>query len=176
MKRIILFVTLCSFATSGLHALRAQQTAKPQNNAAQKTDASCPLPIDGEVVKRGAPIGDSPAVSLATALREPTKFAGKRVVIEGVAARVCSRKGCWMEVAPRLGANESVRVTFKDYGFFVPLNAQGMKVRAEGEFVVKRLSKEQADHYAEEGARLIRNADGTANEIGFIATGVELRR
>ena len=149
----------------------------PKKNAMPKQDeASCPLPLDAEVVKRGAPLGDSPLVSLAAALREPEKFAGKRVVIEGVAARVCSREGCWMEVAPRLGATESVRVTFKDHGFSVPLNSQGMRVRAEGEFVVKRLSKEQADHYAEEGARLIRNADGTANEIGFIATGVELRR
>lgn len=176
MKRITLLVALFSFAIGGFHALRAQEAAAPQNGETKKTEASCPLPLDGEVVKRGAPIGDSPLVSLATALRDPEKFTGKRVVIEGVAARVCTRKGCWMEVAPRFGANESVRVTFKDYGFFVPLNAQGMKVRAEGEFVIKKLSKEQADHYAEEGARLVRNADGTAKEIGFVATGVELRR
>jgi hypothetical protein len=124
-----------------------------------------------ETVKRGAPLGDSPAVALADVLKEPQKYAGKPVIVE----RACTRAGCWMEIAPKTGA-EGVRVTFKDYGFFVPLNSKGMKVRAEGEFAVRQLSKADADHYEQEGARLKRNADGTADEVSFVASGVELRK
>ena len=59
---------------------------------------------------------------------------------------------------------------------FIPLQAQGMKARAEGVTSVKVLSKADADHLEGEGAKLTRNADGTANEISFVASGVELRK
>ena len=126
-------------------------------------------------IKRGAPLGDSPAVALSDVLKDPHRYADKAVLVEGVVERVCTRKGCWIELAPEPGA-AGVRVTFKDYGFFVPVDAQGMKVKAEGAVVVKELSKEKADHYAEEGARIKRNADGTATEVTFVAAGVELYR
>jgi hypothetical protein len=51
-----------------------------------------------------------------------------------------------------------------------------MQARMEGSVSVKTLSKEDADHLAEEGAQLTRNPDGTANEVSFVATGVELRQ
>ena len=69
-----------------------------------------------------------------------------------------------------------MRVTFKDYGFFVPTDSKGMQARAQGVTKVRTLSKEEADHLEGEGAKLNRNADGTANEVTFIASGVELRR
>ena len=80
-----------------------------------------------------------------------------------------------MEMAPKADA-KSVRVTFKDHGFFIPLKAAGAKVKAEGTFAVKTLSKQHVDHLIEEdGAKFDqRNADGTVTEISFIADGVEL--
>jgi hypothetical protein len=142
------------------------------HTAATATDAET---NNGDVIKRGAPLGDSPSVAFADVLKEPQKYADKVVTIEGVAERVCTSKGCWMEIAPKAGA-ESVRVTFKDYGFFVPTSSKNFKVKAEGKFAVKVLTKEKADHYEGEGARIKRNADGTANEVTFVAVGVELRK
>lgn len=69
-----------------------------------------------------------------------------------------------------------IRVTFKDYGFFVPLDSKGMKARAEGVVEVKNLSKDEVDHLESEGAKISRRDDGTAYEISFVASGVELRR
>ncbi|MDQ1524853.1 MAG: hypothetical protein QOE47_2777, partial [Pyrinomonadaceae bacterium] len=44
----------------------------------------------GDVIKRGDALnGESPAVKFADVLKEPAKFAGKRVRIEGVVERVC---------------------------------------------------------------------------------------
>jgi hypothetical protein len=128
------------------------------------------------VVKRGAPISKSAkSAPLADVLANPDKYTTEAVVVDGVISNACTRKGCWMQLAPAADAN-GVRVTFKDYGFFVPLDAKGMKARAEGVAVVKTLSKEEADHLAGEGAKLARNEDGTAREVSFIANGVELRK
>ena len=130
-----------------------------------------------DVVTRGAAIPkDAKSISLATVLADPEAYTKDAVVVEGVIAAACTRKGCWMQLAPAADAKQSVRVTFKDYGFFIPLDAQGMKARAEGVAVVKTLSKAEADHLEEEGAKLTRKADGTALEVSFIANGVELTR
>ena len=82
-----------------------------------------------------------------------------------------------MELAEKEGSR-SVRVTFGDHAFFIPLNAAGMKVTAEGVFKTKTLSKEQVDHLInEDGAKFAnRNTDGTVTEISFDATGVELTK
>ena len=131
----------------------------------------------GETISRGAAIAkDAKAVPLATVLSAPAEYMKTPVVVEGVATNACERKGCWMEFKASADADQSVRVTFKDYGFFVPLDAKGMKVRAEGVTTVKKLSKAEADHLEEEGAKLKRNEDGGAIEVSFVASGVELTK
>jgi Domain of unknown function (DUF4920) len=141
----------------------------------QKSNESevCNDPAD--VVKRGAALGNSPTVALAEVLEAPKLFSGRMVMIDGVVERNCTDKGCWMEIAPKTGA-QGVRVTFKNYGFFIPLNSKGMRARAEGEFTVSQITKEKADHLEGEGAHLRRNADGSATEVTFIASGVEFRK
>jgi Domain of unknown function (DUF4920) len=129
----------------------------------------------GEVVKRGDAIpADAAVVPLAKVLASPDEYAKNAVVTEGVIETSCQNKGCWMQVAPEAG-KDGVRVTFKDYGFFVPKDVQGKTARMHGLVAIKTLSKDEADHLAGEGAKLTRNADGTAREISFVATGVELR-
>jgi hypothetical protein len=129
---------------------------------------------DGDVIKRGVALGtETPAVAFADVLKEPAKFAGKRVRIDGVVERVCQAEGCWMQIAPESGT-AGIRVTFKDHSFFVPKDSQSMKFKAEGEFFVKVLDKAQVDHLIEDGAKIERKPDGTANEVRFVATGVEL--
>jgi hypothetical protein len=51
-----------------------------------------------------------------------------------------------------------------------------MKARMEGVVEIKKLSKEDVDHLTGEGAKISRNADGTAREVSFVATGVELTK
>jgi hypothetical protein len=139
----------------------------------QKSNSAESCPDTAEVVKRGAALGNSPSVALADVLDAPKLFSGKTVTIDGVVERSCTNKGCWMEIAPNPGA-QGVRVTFKNYGFFIPLNSKGMRARAEGEFTVSEITKEKADHLEGEGAHLKRNADGSATEVTFVASGVEL--
>jgi hypothetical protein len=129
-----------------------------------------------EVIKRGTAISaDAPVVALEKVLQTPAAFTKDTVLVEGVIESSCTNKGCWMQLTSAEG-KPGVRVTFKDYGFFIPLQAKGMKARAEGVATVKTLSKADADHLEGEGAKLNRNADGTAYEVSFVANGVELRR
>ena len=132
----------------------------------------------GDMITRGAAIAkDAKKVSLEKALATPEKFAGQTVAVEGVIVRSCKMEGCWMEMAPKEGS-KSVRVTFGDHAFFIPLNAAGMKVRAQGSFKTKTLTKEHVDHLInEDGAKFDnRNADGSVTEVSFDATGVELTK
>ena len=135
-----------------------------------------PVLAGDDVVRRGAPLSsDARPVAIQTVLETPDDYAKNAVLVEGVIAQACTRKGCWIELVPAAG-KPGMRVTFKDYGFFVPLDSKGMAARAEGVTKVKTLSKKEADHLAEEGAKLTRNADGTAREVSFVANGVELRK
>lgn len=131
----------------------------------------------GETISRGAAIAkDTKAVPLATVLSSPAEYMKTPVVVEGVVTNACERKGCWMQLKTAADAEQSVRITFKDYAFFVPLDSKGMKARAEGVTTVKKLSKAEADHLEEEGAKLKRNEDGGAIEVSFVANGVELTK
>ena len=144
-----------------------------------KSEQNAPVDLKtGETIKRGAALsGDAKKVSLEKALAKPEKFAGQTVAVDGVIVRSCKKEGCWMEMAAKEGGR-SVRVTFGDHAFFIPLNAAGMKVKAQGVFKTKTLSKEHVDHLInDDGAKFdSRNADGTVTEVSFDATGVELTK
>lgn len=157
----VLFLSACAPAE--------KSTPPAANNSAPGANSA---PAQNEV-KRGAALTNAPATELATIVKEPEKFAGKAVTVEGEVQRVCQNKGCWMELK---SGDAHVRVTFKDYGFFVPTDSKGMKVKAEGQVEVKKMDKETVDHLTGEGANIKRNADGTANEVTFVASGVELRK
>ena len=129
----------------------------------------------GNVVTRGDAVPAGKAISVAELLQSPQNYAKEPVVVEGLIEMACTNKGCWMQLAPAAG-KPGMRVTFKDYGFFIPLDSKGMQARAHGVTKVKTLSKKEADHLEGEGAKLSRNADGTAREVSFVASGVELRK
>ena len=74
-------------------------------------------------------------------------------------------------------AGAGCRVTFKDYGFFVPLDAQGSHVRVEGVVALKTVPKEDVGHLEGEGATFNnKSQDGSAVEVSIVANGVELKR
>ena len=135
----------------------------------------CRFATADETVRRGAEIGDSPEVDLAGALAAPDVHFGRSVIVEGKIDKVCQTKGCWLELMPP-DESRGMRVTFENYGFFVPKDSMGWTARLEGEFVVEELSKGEVDHLVGEGATLARQPDGTAAQISFVARAVELRR
>lgn len=138
-------------------------------------------PVDlkaGETITRGEALAKGvKKAKVEKAFAKPAAYADKTVEVSGVIVRSCKKEGCWMEMADKQGG-KSVRVTFGDHAFFIPLNAAGMKVRAQGVFKTKTLTKEHVDHLInDDGAKFDdRNADGTVTEVSFDATGVELTK
>ncbi|MCP4884428.1 MAG: DUF4920 domain-containing protein [Flavobacteriales bacterium] len=61
---------------------------------------------------------------------------------------VCKEKGCWMKLD--LGNNKESMVRFKDYGFFVPLNADHKEVIVNGKAFVTEISIDELRHYAKD--------------------------
>src|SRR5215211_29256 len=162
------------FATLLLAALPLGAAAQDAHHGPhQKQETTAAADSSGRIL-RGEAIGaDTRRVSFADALKEPQKYDGKTVVIEGVVRRVCQAEGCWVEIGPKEGEG-SVRVTF-DHKFSVPKDSAEMNFRAEGALKLKTLSRETVEHLVkEDGAKIKTNPDGTADEVTFLATGVEL--
>ena len=172
MKSLIsLAVLTLAFSFTAFAQGAMKEHAKPTEQ-----DKTAAIPSDS-YLKRGAPIGSAKKVSLAKVMKDPAKFAGKTVRVEGVIVRSCKMEGCWAELAPNKDA-KSVRVKMKDHSFFIPLQSAGAFARAQGVFTVKTLSKAEVDHMInDDGAKFAsRNADGTVTEVSFEATGIELKR
>ena len=93
---------------------------------------------------------------------------------EGVVSAVCQEKGCWMVLK---SGDQSVRVTFKNYGFFVPIDSAGATAVMEGVFSVKTIPEAKAKHYAGETPDGKPDAiRGDQKELSLVASGVELTR
>ncbi len=88
---------------------------------------------------------------------------------------VCSAKGCWMTLDMD-GENE-VMVKFKDYGFFMPLNAEG-EVVVNGKAFVSETSVEELRHYAEDAGKSQEEIEAITEPkktYSFVADGVLLK-
>ncbi len=162
----------------------AQKAAakKPAEKAA--VQAECPHPHEAAAnekpredwtLTRGEPLKGAPAVALTELLAKPQAHDGQTVRVEGQVRKACQKKGCWMELASS-DKGAGVRVTFKNYGFFVPLDAAGSAARVEGVVKVSELTEDMAKHYEAEGAIVPRGGDGKPREVQLVASGVELRR
>jgi len=87
----------------------------------------------------GAPL------SLVELVNDNDKYQDQEVLLATRIAKVCQKKGCFFVATE--GA-VTARVSFKDYGFFIPTDSGGKDVVLLGTFSRKNVSKEEADHYA----------------------------
>ena len=62
--------------------------------------------------------------------------------------KVCKKKGCWMRLD--LDDKNETLVRFKDYGFFMPLNADEREVIVQGRAYLDVVTVAQLRHYAED--------------------------
>lgn len=64
---------------------------------------------------------------------------------------VCKKKGCWMKMD--LADKKESFVRFKDYGFFVPLNADNSEAIVSGRAYIDEISVDELKHYAKDGGK-----------------------
>lgn len=164
-------ISLCLLGALACNTERAERVtpAAPSTNATTTEAARKSF---------GAPLGNARAAALGDVLKSPDQFSDQDLLLEGDVRRACTRKGCWMELStsPEPGA-PGCRVTFKDYGFFVPTDSAGSKARVEARVETKLLKPELVAHLESEGATFAdKAADGSAREVRLVASGVELWR
>jgi uncharacterized protein DUF4920 len=151
---------------------KAEATAPP---AAAPAVAAEDKAAAGGVQRFGAAIEPGREATLAELLKTPGSFKDADVITTGTVRRACSRKGCWMELAR--GEEPGCRVTFKDYGFFVPTDSAGAQARVQGRLETQEIAPARVRHLEAEGAKFAaKKPDGSATEVTLIATAVELTR
>jgi hypothetical protein len=110
-------------------------------------------------------------------LSEPDKYDDKDVKLTGRVSAACQKKGCWMTIGSGEPGQPTVRVSFKDYGFFVPKDCMGKTAVVEGHFKVTTMSVAEAQHYANDAAKAGASPEKVAapqKSLSLVATGVEL--
>jgi hypothetical protein len=86
---------------------------------------------------------------------------------------VCQKKGCWMTLD--LADDQEAFVKFKDYGFFVPKNAQDKDVIVNGKAFVSVESVDVLKHYAKDAGKSQAAIDSIVEPkvtYSFMANGV----
>jgi hypothetical protein len=171
------FGALASLVAFGLIACNTRSSEAPASTEPAPSATPAVTPPSARQ-KFGEPLGQSPSATLAEVLTSPDKFAGQRVTVEGAVRAACTRKGCWMELSESPdAAAPGCRVTFKDYGFFVPTDSAGSKAKVEAQVETKQIKPEMVAHLESEGAKFAdKAADGSAREVRLVATGVEMWR
>lgn len=167
MIRPLLLITIATFIATAANAddlsmppknPKAQATQPPAPNAAGEygnAKFNAKNAKDAKMISTPAPEGD--------------------VVIKTTVAEVCPKKGCWMSVQGAK-ANEPVRVTFKDYGFFVPTELVGKEVAMQGRWVKHTESVEEQKHLMKDAKRPQSEVDAVTKPketLRFVATGVK---
>ena len=115
---------------------------------AEVTRLSEPVAVTDEAEVFGAPLNpDARPTSLAAVLGDPLEFVDTAIRIETRISKVCQKKGCFMIAS---SGGQAIRVSFKDYAFFVPTDTDGKTVTLTGTLIERVLSEEQAAHFRED--------------------------
>jgi hypothetical protein len=115
-------------------------------------------------------------VQLASIIDSLSEEESEVIRVEGTVVQVCQTKGCWMTLESETDNN--VRVTFLDYGFFVPKDMAGSTIVAEGRAWVEKKSVNTLRHYAEDAGKSAEEIAAITEdsvEYLFEASGVFLR-
>jgi len=141
--------------------------------AALITNAQDTKPVATKTFGEGVKAGKTFPVAKMEAEMGDKKTADMKIT--GEVVDVCKKKGCWMTL--KMPDGEPIRVTFKDYGFFMPMDIVGKKVALEGIAKKQTISVETLRHYAEDAkkpAEEVAKITEPKKELAFEAKGVQI--
>lgn len=124
----------------------------------------------------GEKINEDSAISvddLQAAMGDKTEMPVKLV---GTVESVCQQKGCWMKLKKADGS--SIRITFKDYGFFMPKDCSGKTAIAAGVAKIEETSVADLQEYAKDAGKSeteVAAITTPERELVFEASGVILK-
>ena len=124
------------------------------------------LALAGEPKTYGEALPEATAVPIAVAAADTDAYLGKANRYSGRITEVCQKEGCWMMLEDN---GQVARVMMHDHAFTIPKDASG-RAEVQGVLSVKELSKEAAEHLAEDGNGVV----PASRELRIDATGVRI--
>mgnify|MGYP000022364732 CR=1 FL=1 len=115
----------------------------------------------------------SPGMPLQEIIEREGDFAGREVRVSTRIAKVCQKKGCFFIATE---GDAQARITFADYGFFIPTDSGGKQVTLVGTFSRQELSPEQAAHYKKDLGEQTSEEGVSPFEYSIVATSVLIPR
>lgn len=115
--------------------------------------------IEVIVTKHGEEITEEGALTAAEYIAQLQGKDSLEAKLMAPIADVCQKKGCWMMLD--LGNDVQMRVTFKDYGFFMPKDAAGRMAYVQGVGKIDTTSVEELKHY-------LKDANASQEEIDAV--------
>ncbi len=114
-------------------------------------------------------------ITLVAATANAKTHSGKKIRLTGKIQSVCQKKGCWMVLAE---GSTKVRVKFRDYGFFMPLDSQGREAILDGTFSLNEVSIAEIKHLLEDAGKHAEaeKVDKPRQEFTVVADGVALKK
>lgn len=137
MRTLFVFSTLLAMF---FLAACNQNTAKQD---AEKPTATDTVKVEGSY---GALISEDNAVPVSRLDEILEGQDSAQVKLTGEIAACCQSSGCWMDL--EMGDGEKLKVTFKDYAFFIPKDSKGKTTFVEGVAKKELIPVETLRHYA----------------------------
>lgn len=130
-----------------------------------------PVTVTEDYEEFGAPVVSAEsAMPLGELVGAGEEYLGREITLTTRIAKVCRKKGCFFIARD---GNTVARITFRDYGFFIPTDSAGKKVLLNGTFERRDITEAQAKHYRKD---LGEAPDGAAggSEYHIVATAVRI--
>lgn len=167
MKQVLVFIVIVGFLSACKKDVKTTATTQEENK---------------EIVYQsfGAEISPEKALTVSDLSQKYASLkAGDTVTVKfkGEINEVCQKKGCWMTID--IDKEQTVMVRFKDYGFFVPMNAGEHETIVEGKAFVRETSVEELQHYAKDAGKSeeeIAAITMPKREFAFEASGVLIKK
>ncbi len=170
MKKVFLGIVLAVISTSMF--AQTGQTCDPAKEKGSSKSAKASV-----AGTYGAKINKDGAIDVKLLAEKMKSQKELDVKIQGDVVAACQVKGCWMTAD--LGNGQSMRIRFKDYGFFVPKDSGGKKFYAQGKASWDETSVAELQHYAEDAGKSkaeIEKITQPKRELVFLADGVLLEK
>lgn len=145
-------------------------TACAQNSP---SGANANTPKDGKHF--GATITAENAIAYDDVMAKMNNVDSLPMKVTGKVKEVCQKKGCWMTLVSDQPGYPEMRVTFKDYAFFMPKDLSGKRVVVDGYAYVETTPVDVLRHYAEDAKKSpeeIAAIKEPKREVSFEAAGV----
>lgn len=94
----------------------------------------------------GEDVDEASVTNISTILKSPVEYLDQKVTVSGMIVGVCSKRGCWVELASD-AKFEKLRIKVRDGDMVFPMTTKGKQAFATGTLTEIKLDLEQTRRY-----------------------------